>query len=285
MAWHTELDDATRAYVTNKGWDKLEGDAAAQAIFKSYQVLEKARPDPAKTLVIPDASDAAATAAFYQKLGMPKTAAEYAFEGVEAESDLVDFVRDLAFKLHLPASAASDMAKSLIEFADTGDKEASEAAAKRLEDGTTALKTSWGDDYAARVATATNAFEALSLPKDSVDALISSLGVDKVMEMGYSLGSRMGEGNFLTGEGTVVTKPNTPPQTREQAIVERNRLMDDKAFAEKVANGDLESLKKINDLAHSIVGTPENWQRAPENFGRTRENPYGEPQTPTVQQP
>lgn len=279
MAWFSEFDDATRAYVTNKGWDKIEDGSALQTILKAYQNLEKVRPDPEKTIQLPVAGDAASEAAFYQRLGVPKSAAEYKFEGVEkADSDLIDYARNLAFQLHLTPAAATSMAQSMISWGEEGNKTAADALAERIKTGTESLKTAWGDGYDANLATASNAFEALKWPKETVDALVETLGIDNVMKMGHNLGSRMGEGSFLTGDGTVVTTPPKPTLSREQALVERNRLMDDTEFAKKVANGDVESLKKIHDLSLAIVGTPEKWSKPPENFGRTRDDPYGEQQ-------
>jgi len=65
--------------------------------------------------------------------------------------------------------------------------------------------------------------------------------------------------------------------TREDAIHRRNLLIRDLEFQKKVVAGDPEALKIIRDLAHEIVGEPDNWQRAPENFNMTKDNPWGDP--------
>jgi len=130
-----------------------------------------------------------------------------------------------------------------------------------------ALKTSWGADYEQKLDVAGRGLAAAGLPKEVVDSLITSMGVDKVMEIGHGLGTKMGEAQLHQGSTTVDSKPATA-YTRETAIEERNKMMADKVFFEKWQAGDTEALKKFDDVTRAIVGTPESWQPAPENFGR-----------------
>lgn len=73
-----------------------------------------------------------------------------------------------------------------------------------------------------------------------------------------------------------VTALRQQKRTRQQALVERNKLMDDKDFAKLVSDADGESIALVAQLAREIVGTPEAWSKPPENFGRSRDDVYGE---------
>lgn len=257
MPWSDELDNDLRGYVANKGWDKLEGPAAAAAVAKSYRELERSRPE-----------------------APPKDASGYTFEGVaqkdgsKPDTGFLDFAKSLAAELHLPVSAANTLATKLLARGDSAVEAETNALKTALDEGTARLKTAWGAEFDAKNLVASRAFEAMGLPKEIVDALVEKAGVDKVMEAGFTLGSKMEEAPLLRGGGM-----EAPAQkfTRDQALAERNRLTGDKVFAAKIMEGDSEALKQLNDLSRAIVGTPDNWQSAPPNFGRTKENPSGDP--------
>lgn len=265
MPWIDQLDNDTRASAAAKGWDRLEGDAAAQAIFKSYQNLEKSRPSPDTIL-------------------STRAPTEYTFEGIkygdkDPDPDAVAMVRQIASDLKLPPATARELATRLFASGHAEETAQQQAAREAAQQAETRLKTTWGDKYEANTAVAANAFEALKLPKETIDALVTSMGVDKVMALGHDLGSRMGEAKLLSGGGMTTTTP----MSREAALTERNRLMGDTEFGKKIMAGDSEALAKLDTVSRAILGDPSNPQRPPENFGRTKENPLGvfeAPKTP-----
>lgn len=59
--------------------------------------------------------------------------------------------------------------------------------------------------------------------------------------------------------------------SREEALARRNFLVSNRAFQERVANGDQEALDEMMKVCEDIVGTEDNWQKPPENFGRIRD--------------
>lgn len=265
MPWIDTLDNDTRAAAAAKGWDRLDGDAAAQAIFKSYRNLESTRPAQDTILSL-------------------RNPTEYSFDGVkvgnaDASPEFISHVRQLATDLKLPPVVARDLATRLAAQLDSDTAAATAKATEAVTQSTERLKTTWGDKYEANTAVAANAFDALKLPKVNVDALIATLGVDKVMDMGFSLGSRMGEAKLLSG-GSVT---QTTTMTREQALTERNRLTSDPAFGAKLMAGDAEAKQTLENVSRAILGDPNGqWSPPPENFGRTKENPNGEFAAPKV---
>jgi hypothetical protein len=267
MAWHDTLDNDTRAALVAKGWDRLDGDNAAQAIFKSYQNLEKSRPSPDTIL-------------------SARNPTEYSFDGIkygdgDPDPDAVAMVRQIATDLKLPPATARELATRLFASGHAEETAQQTAAREATEQATARLKTTWGDKYEANTAVAANAFEKLALPKETVDALVGAMGVDKAMEFGHTLGSRMGEAPLLAGGGQM----QTTPMSREAALTKRNALMGDAAFAKKIMDGDVTALKELEDVSRAIItdaAAPGGFQKAPDNFGRTKENPNGVFEAPKV---
>jgi hypothetical protein len=260
MPWIDTLDNESRSAAATKGWDRIDGDAAAKAIFQSYQNLERIRPAPDTIL-----SQRAPT--------------EYSFDGIkygdaDPDPEAVAFARQLATDLKLPPATARELATRLFASGHAEETAQQQAAREAVEQATARLKTTWGDKYEANTAVAANAFEVLKLPKETVDALVNTLGVDKAMELGHTLGSRMGEAPLLTGGAQMATTQ----MSREAALTERNRLTSDPTFAKKIMEGDAEAVKKLEDISRAIITdakAPGGFTPHPENFGRTKENPMG----------
>lgn len=246
MAWSDTLPDEERAYVANKGWDKLPPDAAAVQMMKSYRNLEQMRPAPP-----------------------PSTAAGYAFEGVTAEPEVLDMARGMAFELKLPPEQATLLAKRLIAIGDEAEATDTAAQTQRLTAAETALKSAWGADYDKNTDVARKAFEQLGLPKETVDTLVTTMGVDKVMnDIGFKLGQKMGEAPMHQGDGTV-SDPSRPATTftRETALERRNSWTPE--FMSKYLAGDADATKEWNDVTSALIGGGmATFQAAPENFGR-----------------
>jgi hypothetical protein len=250
MAWHDELDNDVRASVVSKGWDRLEGDKAAVAIFKSYRELERTRPE-----------------------APPKDASAYTFDGVRnpdgslPDQEIFTLAREMATELKLPVAQANLLASRLINVEIAKEKAASDKATLDATNATDRLNAAWGADKDRKVDVASKAFQAMGLDKTVVDALVSTLGVDKVMQTGYDLGTKMGEATLLKGNTSVDGQKTS--WTREEAIAERNRLVADTEFGKKLLAGESDAKKKFDDVTRAILGDPAGqWSAPPDNFGR-----------------
>jgi len=245
--WTDTLDNDTRAYIASKGWDRLDGDAAAQAVVKSYREIDRMRPE-----------------------APPKSAAEYDFSSVKLadgsapDAALLATLGSWALDLKLPVSAAPTLANHVLKLG--ADAEASEAQARteRLAAGETAIKGAWGAEYEAKSVLAQRAFEALGLDAETRATLATSLGFDKVMELGHGLGLKMGEAPLLKGEG-MEQKPTLSPA---EAMQRRNAMTSDPVFGKRLMEGDPAALQELKDISAAVVGTQENWSRPPPNFNR-----------------
>lgn len=159
---------------------------------------------------------------------------------------------------------------------ETARRATDEAAAAELKNTNAAaqqaaLDAEWGEDKEKRTFVAQKAAQAMGLDADGLKAWLELRGVDGAMKHLYALGQKMDEGALLRGNNV----PDTKTWTRETALAERNRLATDLAYGAKVAAGDKDAMELMETLTKAIIGTPDNWSPAPENFGRTKENPRG----------
>ena len=252
MPWTDTLSNEDRAHAATKGWDRLDDAAAALAISKSYRELERIRPAPAE---------------------VPKTAAEYKFnfgEGKNVDGEFVDFARGLALDLKLPVDAANTLATRLLTWGEAAEAAEATANAANLAAGQERLKSAWGAEYDNKTVVAARALEAMNLSKEIVDAIGAQIGVDKLMDTAYTLGTRMGEAPLLKGENVVDTPQTT--MTRGDALKRRNELSTDAGFYKKYMEGDKEAVAEMDRVIKAIVGTPDNWQPAPAGFGREHDD-------------
>ncbi len=255
MAWFDTLSNEERAHIASKGWDQLTPEAAAQMIAKSYRNLEAMRPVPP-----------------------PAAAAGYDFNAVRApdgtmpKPEVLDRVRATAFELKLSPDAANTLAIREVTSDHAATAKATAEATARIAASETALKSVWGDKYEANTDLAGRAFARLGLAKEQTDALVTTLGVDKVMTMGHDLGLKLGEAPVHQGDTTVVDgqkEPGAPggAWTRETALTRRNEWTPE--FMKKYLENDAASVKEFNEVTAALIGgSMANFQAAPENFGR-----------------
>ena len=236
--WHEGLDDEQRAYVVSKGWDKLAPDAAAAAIAKSYRELDGLR---GRSIVLPEKDEELDTVFKHPRLEAALTARETARRKADAAA-------------------------------------ATALQTQRETEQQAALDAAWGADKEKRSFLASKAAEALGWDADTLKAMLNVRGIDKGMNDLYGLGTKMGEGALL--RGSMSTEQPKTQMSRADALIERNRLMTDKNFGAQILSNDPEvaakAQKVLEEINTAIIGTPQNWQPAPRNFGRTHDNPRGE---------
>jgi hypothetical protein len=235
-AWEG-LDDAGRDFLTGKGF-KSPADLVKSAMLADKLVRDRnawAAPDP-KAL---DAWDG------WQKLGWDPDAGKYSLgeaklpEKFKAEPGLVDraveaaFVK-LAHDAKIPPHQAAALRDGLLalQAAELDKREAAGAAAsQQLE---RALKTEWGQDYAAKTDLAQRAARALGLDLDQAGALEKFTGAPGLVKMFARIGESLSE-DTLKGGGSGRGAAMTP----DQAATEKRRLEADPEF-----------LRSLTDVRH-----------------------------------
>lgn len=159
------LEAGTLEWLGKKGVKGPEGVAALAKMAQNSEALIGSMVKVPSAEATPEERNA-----FYERIGRPKTAAEYDFappanmpENVPYDKGFADWYRNAAHKAGVPAA----MAKTLHdEFVTATVQSAVEAQTKLASEGTTALEKAWNhkvgtDGYKANVSTMTKGVQAL----------------------------------------------------------------------------------------------------------------------------
>jgi hypothetical protein len=260
MAWFDTIEEGARAGLTAHGWQAMEGDAAAVAIYKSYTELEKKAGVPADRLVRwPDKpDDAEAWAPIYQKLGVPGDPKGYDLsqikygDGTPFDPEDVAFYQGLAHDLKLPAATAATLVQRLVKASEEAVA-AQEAGAKTaqtdiLNETHNKLKLNWGANYEAfKVAAERMAQAAGDSPEE-----IAAFTPEK-WEARRVLAMRMGEAPMLGLGGQ--QGGGTPQQmTREEARRAFDEKLTDPDWTAKYNAGDKAAVADFVRLTTAMAG-------------------------------
>ena len=238
-SWMAGFNDDLKSWATNKGY-KDPADLA-----NSYRNLEKLQGVPQDRLLkLPesfyDEKTGALTAegrTIYERLGAPKTAAEYGITAPAEGGDpkrLENFLKN-AHDLGLTKAQAQKLAAADGEYTNsfiTGMQEQRTAA---FRDQEAALKKEWGAAYDSNKNIASDAVRRLGWDSAKIDAVSGAIGHAETMKLLSSLGKSVGEGAFINGQ-----KPNAPlePANAKARIAE---LTADRDFGTRLMNGEGEA--------------------------------------------
>ena len=263
-SWHSTADAETVGVWQNKGWDITDPVKLATAATKAYGEATKfigAPPD--KIVRIPEATDEAGQRAMWTRLGAPDKAEGYNFsavkaaDGTELSPALVDAMRATAYKTGMTQSAAEQALASVVKtYEGQAAGQAAEKAAA-LEVARGKLAKDWGQNFEANMFVAKQAALALKVTPEEVNSLESVIGYDRVMEMFRSVGSRIGEDKFVTGERPA----GNGVMTQGQAQARKSELMKDSAWAARYMAGGTAEKREMMALNTLIVGDDTQYSR------------------------
>lgn len=112
------------------------------------------------------------------------------------------------------------------------------------------LKTEWGAGYDKQIEVAKRAAVGLGVDAKTIDALEGAMGYAKVMKFFNGLGSKMGEAEFVGGDGKGNFGAVATPQAAAARIAE---LRKDQAFAARFVAGDVAAkaeMERLHKLAY-----------------------------------
>lgn len=207
-AWHQSagFDADTQAWVTNRGYDKLEAQAALTESIRSHRALEKHTGVPADQLLrLPKDLNAATPeelAGIYDRLGRPKEAKDYELDvadGSSPDDPFLGWAKENFHKTGLTASQAKNLTKSWNEYVGKimTDNETNQQAENLA--GENELKSSWGAAYDQNIKVAQRAAQALGLDEATFDKMDMVLGYKGTLEMFHKIGSKITEDTFVSG--------------------------------------------------------------------------------------
>ena len=242
--WYGQVDEATSAYITNKGWDN-----PVKAI-ESYRNLEKFA-GGSKSLVEvpgPDADDAK-YAEFFNRLGRPETPDKYDFKMPEGgDPALADWFRQTAHKHGLTAKQAGQLFNDW--NAMSGERMgAMEAESRQQSEKSIAdLKKEWGQGFDKQIDMGKRAVAALGFDEPTLSAYEAKLGTADMLKLFAKLGSKMGEDSFEDGNRGGGAGFGTTPAEAKQQIAD---LKMDKQFMDNYMKGNPDAINKMKRLMES----------------------------------
>lgn len=250
-SWIDTLNADHKAFVTEQGFKE------PAEVLEQYRNLIKLRGVGAdKLLRTPDSfTDAKeqeqAWNQIFDRLGRPKTAAEYGIENKE-DAENTKFLTETFHKAGLTKKQAEDLYKTFTERSTTLGKTALEnqqLLAKQQVDG---LKREWGSGYEQNMRLARQGQQTLGLDDKAVDQIAAAIGIDKTLRFLNETGRRVGEGTFI--QGTKGTETHTP----DTAAAKIKTLMSDRSFTDRLMAGDAQAKAQWTAL-HEQMGAGANY--------------------------
>lgn len=245
--WYGQVDEATSAYITNKGWDN-----PAKAI-ESYKNLEKFA-GGSKSLVELPGPDADETklAEFYNRLGRPDAPEKYDLKIPEGgDPALTDWFKQTAHKHGLTAKQAGALFNEWNQMSgerlSAMEAESREQSEKAIND----LKKEWGQGYDKQIDMGKRAVTALGFNEQQLSAYEAKLGTADMLKLFATLGSKMGEDSFEGGERSGSSSFGLTPADARQQIAD---LKMDKQFMESYMKGSPEHVAKFKRLMEAANG-------------------------------
>lgn len=251
-AWHAGLDSDTLGHVQSRGWDKLAGDAAALEAVKAHREAQKLIGRPAESLVVwpKDATDQEAWGKVREKMGVPKEAKDYAFDGVkfadgtELDAPFIEAIRATAAKNYLTPDVAKSIAADVVKMIEGGEATETAEYESKLNAEREALKANWGaGNYANNLLLAKNAAEKLGVDAEALSVLEKTVGYSKVIEMFRKMGATMGEDKFIRSAA-----PGGGALTKEEAGLRLKELREDKEWGKRYFAGDVNAKREFENL-------------------------------------
>ncbi len=237
--WLPGADAETMTYVQQKGW-KEPAD-----VLNSYRNGEKlwGAVQAGTTVALPgETADQKTRDAFYNKLGRPETADKYSVKGADfsgvPETDAAALV-SLAHAEGLTDKQLKAIQKWNNETGTAFSAKLESDALVEVGQQQAALKAEWGAAHDQNLQTAKEAATKLGWTKEQINAMQLGLGFDGVMKLAHQIGTQVGEGKFVQGEGGRSAGGGAGVMTPAQAKSELTRLVSDPVF-----------MKEWTDKAH-----------------------------------
>lgn len=251
-----ELDDETKGYIQNKGWDN-----PVKAI-KSYRELEKFNGANENDLIrLPkDRAAEGAMDAVWNKLGRPESADKYieAIEfpdGVQVDKDRIGFYAEIAHKAGITQDQFKAVAQADAEYWGKMIAEKEKQVQATQEAEYNALMQEWGSKASEREELSRRGLRAL-LPQgvdkdDMISKIEAAIGTAATLKLFANAGDK------LAREDRVHDSGGDRPfgYTREQALSDRNTLMSElKADRNRLDaynrghGSDYEKMQRINKI-------------------------------------
>lgn len=244
------IDDLGLATVTAKGWK------GPSDLLGSYVNLEKLVGAPPELVIkLPKDVTPESMAPVYDKLGRPKTAADYKLPVPAGDSG--EFAKHASGWMHelgLSANQGVKLAEKWNAHFDGLAKTNLANYTKAVDADKVALRGEWGDKHDANHSLAQQAAVALGVTAEQVAALEKTMGYAGTHKFFQSIGSKMGEAEFVNGGGR---RSDFGGLTPESARAQITALKADKGYIAKFNHSDpivrseaQKEMERLNKVAY-----------------------------------
>jgi hypothetical protein len=244
--WFDGFDDDAKGYVQNKGW-KDPAD-----LLGSYRNLEKltgAGPD--KLLKMPAPDDAQGWNDFYNRLGRPETPDAYKLPLPEGDSG--EFAKVASSWFHeagLTEKQAEAVASKWNEYMGQAQQQMEvqqrEQYQQTVQQDNASLQQEWGSAYEQNIQVAKVAAREFGFDGPTIDKMEQALGFGGLMKLMHSIGSKVGEASFVSGESGGAGRFGVMAPAQAQAQIKA--LQGDAGFIKRYTAGDADAKSTMERL-------------------------------------
>jgi hypothetical protein len=204
-----------------------------------------------------DPNDAAAWDQVFDKLGRPKTAAEYKIPMKEGEDPtMVNWAKGVFHQAGLTQKQAERVGTEWNGFVEKIIAETDRQTGERAAADLAGLQKDWGNDFEGNKVVATKAWNTLAselgISRDKLDALQEVFGVRDAMRLFEKIGTKLGarEDTFETGGN----RGGNATVSKEQAQKTKDQLLADPEFAARYKQKDHSAVQRLQELNAIISG-------------------------------
>jgi len=239
-SWTDGLNDDTRGYVETKGFQ------SNQAMMDSYRNLEKLVGQQDKIIKMPEAEDAQGLQDVFTKLGRPEKSEEYNLVVPQGgDPALADWAKGIFHEANMTGKQAEVVMGKWNERVAQVNTQSLDAQAVENTLQNNNLKSEWGNAHDQNIGIATQAAKAFGLDAQTIDKLEQSMGYAQTMKFMHNIGSKMGEGKFVSGDLGGGMGDTLTPEAANNKIT---ALKGDKEFVQKYTNGDVKAIEEMTNL-------------------------------------
>lgn len=229
VEWTAGLNDDAKQYVSSKGFKD------PSSVIESYRQIEKLIGQKEKLIKLPDTDEDASWGEIYDKLGRPKDKKDYNFQMPEKGGDpeFAEWAKGTFHELGISKKQAEKLVSKWNEFAGGKTKHIEETQAAKVQEAVTELKKEWGEAFSKKAAVVDQVAEKFGMTAEQLTSLKQNMGPAGAMKFLHSIGAKLGEDQFVTGDGKSGSSALSPGEAQGRV----KTLMQDPDFASRYLNG------------------------------------------------
>lgn len=239
--WTSGLNDELKGYVQNKGFKD------PSAVLDSYRNLERLMGAPRERILkLPEnMEDQVALNEIYSRLGRPESPEGYQIDVPKEGGDpeFAKWAKEMFHKQGLTKAQAAQIVKGWNEYTQGYQKSADERMQKAAIQQEGELKKAWGAAHDQNVNIAKRAAIEFGFKPNEIDAMESSFGYKRTMEIFHAIGSKLGEATFHSSNSP--SSSFNGKLTPDAALQKVKNLQNDSEFMNKYLTGDKNALAEM----------------------------------------